>query len=76
MGQLVEIAQFDSSMEAHILKSRLESEGINCYLINDNLNTLLSGVSFARIRLKVSLEDSIRALEILYENPSDPPAKI
>jgi len=76
MGDLVSIAEFDNATEAHILKSRLESEGIPCYLTNENLNTLMLGISFARVRLQVPLEESIRAVEILFENPSEPPISL
>jgi len=76
MGKLVSIAEYSNAGEAHIVKSRLEAEGIPCYLYNENLNTILAGVSFARIKLQVPLEDSLRAADIILENPSDPPSSI
>ncbi|MGB0979043.1 MAG: putative signal transducing protein, partial [Croceimicrobium sp.] len=47
MGKLVSIAEYGTAAEAHIVKSRLEAEGIPCYLYNENLNSILTGVSFA-----------------------------
>lgn len=76
MGDLVSIAEFSNASEAHILKCRLEAEGIPCYLTNENLNTLMSGISFARIRLQVPLEESLRAVDILFENPDGPPISL
>ena len=76
MGRLVKVAEFDNANEAHVLRSRLEAEGIPCYLANENLNNLIPGVGFTRIVLQVPLEASIRAMDIIYENPLDPPTRL
>ena len=76
MGKLVSIAEYGTAAKAHIVKSRLEAEGIPCYLYNENLNSILAGVSFARIKLQVPLEHSLKAADIILENPSDPPTTL
>ncbi|WP_421752410.1 putative signal transducing protein [Croceimicrobium sp.] len=76
MGKLVSIAEFNGVNEAYVLKSRLESEGIACFLTNENLNSVLAGIGFTKVVLQVPLEDSIRALDILYENPIGSPINL
>lgn len=71
MGELVKIAEFDSINEAYIIKSRLESEGIPVYLINETLNSLFPTGGFTSVILQVPLEESIRAMDILYEEPPE-----
>jgi hypothetical protein len=45
---MITIKTFDNPVEAHILKSRLESEGIHCYLFDENmLFPLKSWTSYA-----------------------------
>ena len=68
MAELVTIAEFDNVNEAYVLKSRLEAEGIPTYLQNENINTVLAAVSFARVKLQVNLNDSFRAMDILYDD--------
>lgn len=69
MGELLKIAEFDNVNEAYVIKSRLESEGIPVYLLNETLNSLLPSPFFSRVILQVPLQDSIRAMDILYEEP-------
>lgn len=67
MAELVTIAEFDNVNEAYVLKTRLESEGIKVFLLNENMNNLLSSFSFTRVKLQVNLNDSFKAMDILYE---------
>lgn len=67
MAELVTIAEFQNVNEAHILKTRLESEGIRVYLQDENVNNILSGFSFASVKLQVNLNDSFKAMDIIYE---------
>ncbi|QEC51563.1 putative signal transducing protein [Anseongella ginsenosidimutans] len=56
-------------MEAHLLKSRLESEGIPCFLFDEhlvNMNPLYS-VAVGGIKLKIQEADKEKTLEILRE---------
>lgn len=76
MEELVSVAEFDSLAQAHIYRSRLESEGIACFLSNESMNSLYPGMAFTKVELKVRLSDSLRAVDILFENPSDDPIKL
>lgn len=71
MGELVTIAEFDQWHEAQVLRTRLESEGIATFLLNENLNSLLPTGSFTRVKLQVRLSDSLRAVDILYDQEED-----
>ena len=67
MSELITIAEFQNVNEAYVLKSRLEAEGIRTFITNENMNTILFSVPFANVKVQVSLHDSFRALDILYE---------
>ena len=68
MAELVSIAEFDNVNEANVIKARLESEGIRCYLSNENLNSIFgASISFTQVKLQVNLNDSFKAMDILYE---------
>tara|TARA_R110002050_G_scaffold291876_1_gene446758 strand:- start:4065 stop:4295 length:231 start_codon:yes stop_codon:yes gene_type:complete len=74
MAELVSIAEFDNVNEAYVIKARLESEGIRCYLSNENLNSIFgASISFTQVKLQVNLNDSFKAMDILYEeqDPSE-----
>lgn len=71
MGELVTIAEFDQWHEAQVLRTRLEAEGIATFLLNENLNSLLPTGSFTRVKLQVRLNDSLRAVDILYDQEED-----
>lgn len=65
--RFVTIAAFSQSIDAHVLKTRLEDEGIECFLADEHLvsiNWLLSD-AVGGVRLKVWKEDAERALEII-----------
>ncbi len=66
MAELVTITEFDNVNEAYVLKSRLEAEGIRVFLTNENLNSLIPS-AFTSVKLQVDLQDSFRAMDILYE---------
>lgn len=66
MAELVTIGEFSNSMEAHVLKTRLESEGIKTYLIDENINSLL-GFGISLVKLQVNLHDSFKAMDLIYD---------
>lgn len=66
MAELVTIAEFNNVNRAHLLKSRLEAEGIRVYLTNENLNSILPG-GFSSVKVQVSLTDSFKAMDVLYD---------
>lgn len=66
---LVTIHSFLKPTNAHLVKSKLESEGIQCVLQDDNtvsINPLYS-IALGGIRLQVLEEDAPRALKIVQE---------
>lgn len=67
---LVQIATFTLPHEAYLCKTRLEAEGIECFLANDT--DPYAGVfliTMGGVRLKVKASDAERALSILEEGP-------
>ncbi len=65
--RFVTIAAFSQSIDAYVVKTRLEDEGIECFLADEHLvsiNWLLSD-AVGGVRLKVWKEDAERALEII-----------
>ena len=71
MEKLVTIATFDNAVNAHLLKTRLEAEGIRCYLHDEIINTLMPVGPFGGVKIQVHLEDSLRAFDIYYDLQDD-----
>jgi hypothetical protein len=67
MGELITLATINTSIQAHLLKSRLQAEGIPCFLTDENINSLLPAGPFGGIKVQVHLSDSLRAFDILYD---------
>ena len=68
--RIVPLKRFDNSFQANIVKGRLETEGIECFLTNDNLTTLFpqfTNLMGMGIDLMVSEENYEKAIEILNE---------
>ncbi|MDR0801008.1 putative signal transducing protein [Fluviicola sp.] len=71
---LITFKTFDNSIDAHILKIKLESEGITCFLFDENIvsvNPLYSNL-VGGIKLKISEEDLVHAKNILFELEQTP----
>lgn len=67
----VRIKSCIDSFEANIIKGKLENEGIECFLTNENLSTLLPHHFMSEIsgvQVLVDEENVEKALEILKEN--------
>jgi DNA-directed RNA polymerase subunit RPC12/RpoP len=64
---LITIKTLDDGISAHILKTRLEGEGIQCYIHDENIVTLNPLFNFAvgGVKLKVDEPDVEKALDIL-----------
>jgi Putative prokaryotic signal transducing protein len=60
---MVTVGRFISPVEAQMAKGMLESEGLECFLVGENVNNLL-GAAF-RVRLQVRVEDEALARELL-----------
>jgi DNA-directed RNA polymerase subunit RPC12/RpoP len=71
---LVTVKIFDSGIEAHILKNKLESEGIQSFIHDENIVTLNPLYNFAvgGVKPKVNEEDKERAIEIIREMDDQP----
>ena len=67
--ELITIKTFDNSFEANLLKSKLESENIACYLFDENVVTLypLYNISVDGIKLKINTFDKEKVTTIISE---------
>ena len=67
---LITLKTFDNSFEAHLLKTTLESEGIQCFIFDENMVSInpLFNITVGGIKLKINNADLGKALEILEEN--------
>lgn len=61
---LVELARYDSRIEAEIVRGKLEANGIFAVLFDDGLSSLGIG-SLTPVRLMVDDEDEERAQQLL-----------
>ena len=66
---LVTVKLFDNSIDAHLVKSKLESEQISCFLFDENIITLnpILNLSVGGIKLMISKLDLEKANLILDE---------
>lgn len=62
----ITIRTFDRAIDAHLLKSKLESEGIECFLFDEHVISInpLYGIATGGIKLCVMAEDAERANRI------------
>jgi hypothetical protein len=68
--QLIVVAVFQTPVEAHTVKSKLEAHGIECFLVDEGVisaNPLLA-TAVGGAKLQVKAEDAARALDVLKEN--------
>jgi len=67
--ELITLKTFDNYIEAHLLKTKLESESIYCFLQDESVVATNPLYSFAvgGIKLKVKKEDFDTALKIIKE---------
>lgn len=67
--KLITIQVFENYFEAHILKSRLENDGIKCFIHDENMVSLnpLYNVTLGGIKLKVEEHDVKKAKTIISE---------
>jgi hypothetical protein len=70
-GRIVEFRQFDTAIDANIVKTKLDVHGIPCFLTEENMANLYPGVGFHlaafRVRLHLFSEDVERATCVLDE---------
>jgi len=67
--ELVTIKTFDNSIDSHLCKSMLESEGIKCYLFDENMVSLnlLLNVTVGGIKLKINETDFEKANKLIKD---------
>ena len=70
--EIVVFRSFDSTIDANIIKSKLDAYGIQCFLTDENLSNLYPGVGSVfgafRVRLHVFANDVSEATRILSES--------
>ena len=66
--KIVKLKTFQDPIEANIVKCRLESEDIECFLTNENVSRLIPHFAYmfdAGIQLMINEDDLEKASEIL-----------
>lgn len=68
--ELVTIKTFDNSIEAHLLRSKLRSQDVLCFLFDENIVSLnpLYDLMVGGIKLKVAQSDIEQATEIIEKS--------
>lgn len=71
--ELITIGRFNWLLEAYSVASRIESEGIECFLPDEMLDKSSHNhvIGTSRIKLQVRREDATRAIRILNGEPFD-----
>ena len=69
---MVNVARFESPVEAQMVKGLLESFGLECFLAGENANSLMQ--SAFRTRLQVRQPDEATARDLLTGGTFDEPA--
>ena len=74
--EYVTVKEFIEPIEAQMAKSVLESAGVECFLLNENSNSLLGAAFFAQ--LQVHKKDEADALTLLdsSEDVMDPDERV
>jgi hypothetical protein len=72
---MVTIRSFPDVMQAWLAKSSLESAGVECYLVDDNMVRLDWGISIilGGVKLQVKPEDAEAALAMLDQPVPEEP---
>lgn len=72
--ELITARVFDNPIDANMLKSKLESEGINCFLFDESTVTLdpLLSNAVGGIKLKINKADTERVKELLNQIEGNP----
>ena len=66
---LVTALTFDDSVSAHLVKTRLENEGIKCFIFDEHINNVMHiyGQAVGGIRIKIKEEDVLKAKQLIEE---------
>lgn len=73
MSKFIIFKTFDSNIEAHIVMGRLLSNGVPCFLKDEQIVSInpLYGVAVGGIKLLIREQDADIAIEILEQKPDD-----
>ncbi|TVR77133.1 MAG: DUF2007 domain-containing protein [Chitinophagaceae bacterium] len=72
--KIVKLTSCETSFEANLIKGRLENEGIQCFLTNENFNTMMpifGSISGGGIHLMIHEQDFERAKSIIDTDESE-----
>ena len=71
--QLITIATYDNPSSAHIVQAKLESEGIDSYILDENVATLFWHLNPATkgAKLQVRQSDAPKAMQIIGQKHGD-----
>jgi hypothetical protein len=70
--KLVTIATYSDQIAANLARLKLDSEGIECFLLNENTVSAYSGlVGMMKIQLQVKESDADKAIEALNAKLSE-----
>lgn len=74
MSKLVTLASFDNSIDAHLLRTKLENEEIPCFIFDENMVTLnpLNNLTVGGVKVKV-MEENLDAARNILEHISAQP---
>jgi DNA-directed RNA polymerase subunit RPC12/RpoP len=74
---LLTVKVFSTSTDANLFKSKLESNGIDCYLFDENINSMnmLYGVATGGIKAKVNAIDTEKVKQVLQQIEEEKRAK-
>jgi predicted RNA-binding Zn-ribbon protein involved in translation (DUF1610 family) len=75
--EFVPVYSYTNYIDANIMLGRLESEGINCWLMDENTNTVnpIWGQAIGGIKIMVAKSDAERAVELLNQFRREQQAK-
>ena len=63
--KLVTIATFGDPTSAHVARMKLETSGITCFVVDENMGTLYVPVAVGGIKLQVAEADVAEAERVL-----------
>lgn len=71
-NQYVTVREFIEPIDAQMAKSLLESAGVECFLLGENTNSLLSAAFYAQLQVhKKDEADALAILDAPAEEDSD-----
>lgn len=73
LEKLITIAEFGSPIEAHLVRTRLEEEGIECFIVDEYIPLWFApiGTGDFSVKLQVKESDKDRAFQILQKPQTD-----